>query len=304
LFPFLLCVKNGLALQHASNAFKRDKDVVYAACAQNGATTSHKWGLARVYLALWKFPYTSLTPARTRAPQKGWALEHAATFFRKDRELVLACVKQKPSAFQWAAKDLQADKALALVAVAGYGHCLKWCSECLRDDGAVVKAACGQSGSALQWASPKLRGDKRMVLWAVQHDGRALEFVDEAMTTGTVAPPVKRAASFAPLVCPLRRVCARLTHALRPLASRFLPPNHQISRWSRPRSTLAWGRKVGRRGFAGLLPNAIQSWRWPTCTQRKTPPGLPLHKLKRPAHGLAAGSCSDLQERETVYELT
>lgn len=117
---------------------------------------------------------------------KGWALEHAALFFRKDRPLVEQCVRQKPSSFQWASKELKDDKPLAMLAVSGYGPCLQWCSEDLRDDGAVVKAACGRSGSALQWASDRLRADKRMVLWAVKRDGRALDYADEVMSTGII----------------------------------------------------------------------------------------------------------------------
>ena len=60
--------------------------------------------------------------------QNGWALEFAAVFFRKDRELVLRCVRQKASSFQWASKDLKDDLEVALVACRAYGQCLKWCS--------------------------------------------------------------------------------------------------------------------------------------------------------------------------------
>ena len=113
----------------------------------------------------------------------GYALEHASTELRSDRELVLAAVqgsgrasrRHHVVALMHASAELRADREIVLAAVRTDGWALKYvCGELQADREVVLEAL--QFGMALSYASTGLRADREVVLAAVRQDPRALEF--------------------------------------------------------------------------------------------------------------------------------
>eukprot|EP01061_Rhynchopus_euleeides_P004498 TRINITY_DN13747_c0_g1_i1.p1 TRINITY_DN13747_c0_g1~~TRINITY_DN13747_c0_g1_i1.p1 ORF type:complete len:492 (+),score=24.14 TRINITY_DN13747_c0_g1_i1:156-1631(+) len=117
------------------------------------------------------------------------ALRHAHVSLREDREVVLAAVHHPyavecPS-FKYAGDALRADRDLALAAISKHPTELKYAHASLRDDREVVLAALrhrlAPSESILEHASDSLRADREFALAAIHRHGASLEFVHESL---------------------------------------------------------------------------------------------------------------------------
>ena len=95
--------------------------------------------------------------------QNGWALEDADESLQKDREIVMAAVKQDGSALEYADESLQKDKEIVLAAVKNDGGALSYADESFRKDKEIVMAAVNQDAEALDYADESLKKDKDII---------------------------------------------------------------------------------------------------------------------------------------------
>jgi len=112
--------------------------------------------------------------------QNGPDLKYADKSLQKDREIVMAAVKQNGWALQYADESLQKDKEIVMTAVKQDGLALEHADESFRKDREVVMAAVKQDGSALEHADESFRKDREVVLEAVKQEGYALDYADES----------------------------------------------------------------------------------------------------------------------------
>ena len=115
-----------LRLHRSSSGLKADKDIVFAAVAQDG-----------------------------------YALEHAAPKLKADRDIVLTAVRQNGLALQYASTELQNDREVVLAAVKQDGGALYYASAELQDDRETVFAAVQQDGQSLRFASERRHTEYR-----------------------------------------------------------------------------------------------------------------------------------------------
>lgn len=81
----------------------------------------------------------------------------------RDREVVLAAVKQNAESLAYASEELKGDRDVVLAAVKQNGGALEYASEELKGDRDVVLAAVMQNGEALKYASQELQGDREIL---------------------------------------------------------------------------------------------------------------------------------------------
>ncbi len=112
--------------------------------------------------------------------EDGQALQYADESLKKDREIVMAAVKQNGYALEDADESLKKDREIVLVALknGGYLYCA---DESLQKDKEIVMAAVKQNVSALQYADKSLKKDREIVMAAVKQKGWALEYADESL---------------------------------------------------------------------------------------------------------------------------
>ena len=109
----------------------------------------------------------------------GWDLEFASEDLKRDREIVMAAVKQDFRALEFASDTLKRDRDILMAAVKQGGNALKFASEDLQKDRKIVMAAVNQNGWALRFASDILQKDREIVMAAVNQNGWALRFASE-----------------------------------------------------------------------------------------------------------------------------
>ena len=85
---------------------------------------------------------------------------------RRDREVVLAAVRQRGDALLYAAEELRHDRQVVLAAVEQTKWALQYAPEQLKHDPKVVLAAVKNCGGALRFASEELRKDAFLKEWA------------------------------------------------------------------------------------------------------------------------------------------
>ncbi|CAJ1330577.1 unnamed protein product, partial [Effrenium voratum] len=103
---------------------------------------------------------------------------------RKDREVVLAAVKQNCQAICLAAPELQEDREVMLMAVQKdryNGEIFRNASPKLRGDREVVLAAVSAMGLNLQFADSALQSDLSIASAAVRQNPAALRLVDRSI---------------------------------------------------------------------------------------------------------------------------
>lgn len=98
---------------------------------------------------------------------------------KRNKELVLAAVRQDWHALKYATEDFRQDKTVVLAAIERDGRALRYAHANLRLDKEVVLAAVRQNGSALPYAEGHLRQDRDVVLAAVQSRGFMLCYAAE-----------------------------------------------------------------------------------------------------------------------------
>lgn len=98
---------------------------------------------------------------------------------KRNRELVLAAVRQDWHALKYATEEFRQDKAIVLAALERDGRALRYAHANLRLDRDVVLAAVRQNGCSLPYAEGHLRQDREVVLAAVQSRGHMLCYAAE-----------------------------------------------------------------------------------------------------------------------------
>jgi len=131
----------------------------------------------------------------------GYALEDAPQEFRRDRDVVLAAVSSKGSALRYAADELKRDPGVVLAAVRGSALALRCAAEELWRDRDFTLAAVQVHGSALLYAPPALRRDREVVLAAIHNDISALRHAAPELHHD---PEIKRVALASLPVTPAR----------------------------------------------------------------------------------------------------
>jgi hypothetical protein len=123
------------------------------------------------------------------------ALDYADDNLKHDRDFVLAAVGQNAKALYYADESLKKDKNFVLAAVRKNGRALCYANQIYRQDMDVVLAAIRQNGKdrevvwaavcqngyALYYADESLKGDWNIVLAAVRQNGYALQYADESL---------------------------------------------------------------------------------------------------------------------------
>ncbi len=113
--------------------------------------------------------------------QSGYVIYQADESFKKDREIVLAAVQQIGLALEYVDESFRKDREIVLAAVRENGNALKYADERLKKDREIVLTAFRQNGLALAFADESFKKDREIVLTAVQRTGRALQYADESL---------------------------------------------------------------------------------------------------------------------------
>ncbi len=113
----------------------------------------------------------------------GDTLDYASKHLKKDRQVVLAAIKQYIYALRFADKSFKKDRETISLAVTKEGRTLQFADDSLKNDKQIVMAAIKQDGYALKYASKALRADRDMVLEAVKNNqnGYSLENTSKAL---------------------------------------------------------------------------------------------------------------------------
>ena len=111
--------------------------------------------------------------------QDGCALEFADDSLKKDKEIVIAAVKQDGLALQYADDIFKKDKEVVLEGAKNRGEALEFADDSFKKDKEIVLEAVKAIGSALEFADDSLKKDKEIVLAAVKQDGGALQYADD-----------------------------------------------------------------------------------------------------------------------------
>ena len=112
--------------------------------------------------------------------QDGYALDDADESLKKDKEIVLAAIKENGRALEYADESFKKDKEIVMAAVKQDGYALKYADESFRKDREIVIAAVKNSGALLEYADEPFRKDREIVLSAVKQSGSALKYADES----------------------------------------------------------------------------------------------------------------------------
>ena len=113
--------------------------------------------------------------------QDGCALEFADDSLKKDKEIVIAAVKQDGLALQYADDIFKKDKEVVLEGAKNRGEALEFADDSFKKDKEIVLEAVKASGYTLQYADDSLKKDKEIVLAAVKQYANALEHADDSL---------------------------------------------------------------------------------------------------------------------------
>lgn len=135
----------GMALCHASETLRGDRDVVLEAVRLRGET-----------------------------------LRFASDDVKGNREVVGEAVRESWHAFQYASEALRGDPDIALEAMTQSMEVLEYATQALRGDNAFMLRVVRCNGLALRFASEELRADPGLALEAFKQNNMALQYVPEA----------------------------------------------------------------------------------------------------------------------------
>jgi len=167
------------------------REIVLAAVQQNATTLEKASGDCK--------SDCEVVP-RAAARLDGLALRHAVRSCRRDREIVLAAVKQQaevleeanrdrvlaavqqnPNALEKASGDCKSDREIVLAAVRLDGLALRHSGESCRRDREIVLAAVKHQGLALAHAADIFKSDRQIVAIAVETSPWALAVVTDEL---------------------------------------------------------------------------------------------------------------------------
>ena len=142
--------KSGIALKHAAEELKRDKEVVLAAVQKCGTAL--------------EFACDELKRDRgvvlAALRQNGFALKHASDNFKSDREVVLAAVHNDGLALQYATEELKMEMDIVLAAVLENGFAARVASKKVQFK-PPIHAGFGQGHQGPVGSSPGRRSSSR-----------------------------------------------------------------------------------------------------------------------------------------------
>lgn len=179
---FEAVTQNGDALQYAHSSFVNDKELISASIRQEQKSNYFDHDCRGK-----AFKYAS---EKLKA-DKGWVLkmvqhcglilEHVAPELQRNREIVLAAIKQNGEALKWAKCFI--DRNLILSAVKSNGRALYYAGDLFKSDLKIVKTAIMQDGSAIRYADMKFKDDDKLGLLAVKKNGAALFYLSNRLKT-------------------------------------------------------------------------------------------------------------------------
>ena len=155
----------------------KDRDEVLAAVKEDGLKNDNSYALRSAHKSLKKDKEIVLAAVK----QNGWALFYAHKSLKNDKEIVMEAVKQHGLALESVDESLKKDKEIVMAAVKQNGNALKYVDESLKKDKEIVLAAVKQDGKALYYADKSLKKNKEIVMAAVKQNGSALEYADESL---------------------------------------------------------------------------------------------------------------------------
>ena len=166
-------------LKNAPAKYRKDRDVVlaainvYAPCGLRFADETLQKNRELVIAAV---------------KQHGFAIEYADESFQKDREVALlaalSCAEGEESGMiveSYIDAKFKKDKAFMLEVVSADGSALYHADESLKKDKEVVFAAAKNNGISFMYADESLKADRDFVLKVVNEDGTALQFARDEL---------------------------------------------------------------------------------------------------------------------------
>ncbi len=111
----------------------------------------------------------------------GYAVFDIDGSLKKDRDIVLAAVKENGLALRYANKCLKKDREIVLTAVQQDGWALEYADESFKKNREIVLTAVQQDSRAFHCANETLKKDREIVLAAVKQDGWLLKYSDESL---------------------------------------------------------------------------------------------------------------------------
>ena len=161
------------AYDYLSDRLKQDQDVVLTAIRTN----------AMVFDKLPAILKTNEIIILATAGEYPQAYQYANKELRKDKVLALRIIKNNKGSlktsglFSLMDTELKKDKDVMLAAVKNEGKLLQYASKTLRNDKKIVLQAVDLDDEALRYASQSLQGDKEVVLKALRYRGKNMAFV-------------------------------------------------------------------------------------------------------------------------------
>jgi len=162
-------------LEQASPALKADREVVLEAVHASPAALRFAADALRADRGL------VLAALKGSAGPASLLLRHADPKVTRDREVVLAVVRQDGAALEFAPAALQADREVVRVAVTENPAALRFAAARLRADREVGRELVEIRGAAFAYLSPALRGEREIVASALITSPAMLEFASSAM---------------------------------------------------------------------------------------------------------------------------
>ena len=158
---------NGMSLQFASEALKKEKHIVKAAVQQNPLSLKY----AAVHLNRdWEIISLALRKNHE-------AFQYTCSSLRASKESVLKILDVNSSVLPLLPTEFQGDKAIVLEAVKKNAQVLEYAFPIFRDDREVVLQGVEQDGMSFQWASDRLKADRQLALIAIRKNGLAFQYV-------------------------------------------------------------------------------------------------------------------------------
>lgn len=103
------------------------------------------------------------------------------TQWKRDKDIILAAVKQDPSGLQYASEDLINDEDFVLAAVGTNGLALQFAPEKDKRNATVVEEAVRKNWKAFKFASEELKNDPQFVLTVAKRHYMTLQFATEEL---------------------------------------------------------------------------------------------------------------------------
>jgi len=187
--------EDGSRLSMLSEAFKKDREIVYEAVKQNpyqgliSADCSFKRDREFMLMVVEIDAHTFCQADKELRKDKEFALvalngrKDSRNVFscmdrslQNDREVILASIRKNPSTLRTVSRNFKKDREIVLEAVKREGFALSYADATLQKDRELVLVALKQSGYALEYVDATLKKDREIALTALRTNGGALRY--------------------------------------------------------------------------------------------------------------------------------